>query len=49
MEKEKRICIWCKKRIPNFRQDRAKTCSLKCSHDHSHASAKQRKIGKKYQ
>ncbi len=37
-----RICIWCGKEIPNFRQKRCKTCSIKCMHDHSHAGGKQR-------
>lgn len=37
-----RKCINCGKRIPNFRQKRAKTCSIQCSHDWNHASIKRR-------
>ena len=39
---EIRNCINCGKRIPNFRSARAKTCSLKCSHDWNHISIKKR-------
>ena len=37
-----KTCINCDKTIPNYRQERAKTCSLECSHDWNHLSIKQR-------
>lgn len=39
---DKKYCINCGKRVPNFRSKQAKTCSLKCSHDWNHSSIKQR-------
>jgi len=39
---EDRRCINCGKIIPNFRSERAKTCSIQCSHDWNHSSVKRR-------
>ncbi len=40
-------CLNCNKIVPNFRSERAKTCSLKCSHDWSHLSEGQREEKRK--
>ena len=41
-EKSERDCVWCGKRVPNFRQERSTTCSKKCVMDYSHAGPKER-------
>jgi len=42
MCKKLRYCWTCAKKVPNHRQERANTCSKKCSADWDHLSKNQR-------